>query len=77
MKEKTIKIKMYPEKLESNYTFDFLGVDFPRVVDIREYISKNSSPECECPSKEILGLIEKYNGAELVVALIQYGYGAK
>ena len=75
MKEKSIKIKMYPEKLESNYTFDFLGVDYPRVRDINDYIYENSS--FKLLSEEILGLIEKYDGAELVAALILYGHEVK
>ena len=73
MKEKTIKLVFDTNKLETESSFDFIGVDRGKAIEIREYIRENMYHDWV--AKEIKHLLEKYNDAEVIVALINYGYG--
>ena len=72
MKTKTIKLEFDMDKLESKSSFDFIGVDRERAIEITEYVIEYTTYNCK--SKEIAHLIEKYDGAELIVALVAYGW---
>ena len=72
MKTKTIKLEFDMIKLKSESTFDFIGVDRERAIEIGEYVRENAMYDCK--SEDIKHILEKYNDAEAIVALVNYGW---